>query len=625
MASAPLDGILRHLRRAVRPADGDDTDARLLERFTRSGDADAFASVVRRHGPMVLGVCRRVLGNDADADDAFQATFLVLVRKAASLRSREALANWLYGVAHRTALEARRAGARRRAKEAQVVPREEASEAGWDDLRERLDQELARLPDKYRTVLVLCDLEGRGRTEVAARLGCPEGTVASRLARARTMLARRLGRCGPAASAGALAAALARHAAGAAVSLPLMDLTVRTAKELTAGAATIAAVTSARVASLTEGVLKSMLLSKLRIATVLLLGAALVGAATVGALYQIHAGEPAAAARADDPGAPGSPAPAPKPEAPELKEPKLRTVLGPHSVTYCVSLSPDGETLSFGGPDELVQLWDVSSGERRAALGRHNSNVNSVAFSPDGKTLAAGTSEEITVWDLKTRKETRTLKGHANHVNSVAFSPDGKRLVSAGRDNKMILWDLATGETVWTIEAHKNESYVARFSPDGKTLATGGGDNCVRLWDAATGKEKAAFKSRGHFGGFVGLAFSPDGKTLAAGVHGGLESGSIKLWDVETGKNTATFRDLKGDWVQRVAFSPDGRTLAAAMNEGRRSGWIELWDVETGKNTASWNGHDDVVGFLKFGADGKTLLSVSGDGVAKLWDLPTVK
>src|SRR6516164_632310 len=137
------------------------TDGNLLDLYVRQKDEAAFEALVRRHGPMVLGVCRRILGNGPDAEDAFQATFLVLVRKAASIRPAGMVGNWLYGVAHRTALEARRSAAKRRAKEAQVAPRTETPGDNLAHLRPLLDQELDRLPDKYRAALVLCDLQGR--------------------------------------------------------------------------------------------------------------------------------------------------------------------------------------------------------------------------------------------------------------------------------------------------------------------------------------------------------------------------------------------------------------------------------------------------------------------------------
>src|SRR5215831_2854286 len=160
MPTSSMTPLLRHLRQAAFRADtGDLSDGQLLERFLSRREEAAFEVLVRRHGPMVLGVCHRVLHNSHDAEDAFQATFLVLVRKAASIVPREMVGNWLYGVAYRTALEASRAMAKRRAKEKQVseCPRRETANDVWAELRPVLDQELDRLPDKYRVVLVLCD------------------------------------------------------------------------------------------------------------------------------------------------------------------------------------------------------------------------------------------------------------------------------------------------------------------------------------------------------------------------------------------------------------------------------------------------------------------------------------
>jgi len=246
------------------------TDGNLLDLYVRQKHGAAFEALVRRHGRMVLGVCRRVLGNSHDAEDAFQATFLVLVRKAASIRPSGMVGNWLYGVAHRTALEARRSIAKRRAKEAQVAPRTESPEDTLAHLRPLLDQELPRLLDKYRAVLVLCDLEGRTRREAAQQLGLPDGTIASRLSRARIILAKRLTRHGVTLSGGVLAAALAQEAASASTPLSLVLATVKAATAYAAGPAAATATVSAQVSALTEGVLKTMLLSKLKISVLLL-------------------------------------------------------------------------------------------------------------------------------------------------------------------------------------------------------------------------------------------------------------------------------------------------------------------------------------------------------------------
>src|SRR5262249_13941203 len=189
---------LQHLRRVLRDGAGL-TDGQLLKDYISRRDEAALAVLVQRHGPMVWGVCRRVLHNHHDAEDAFQATFLVLVRRAASIASPGLLANWLYGVAHQTALKARATAHKRKGREQQVadMPEPAAVEQDpWNDLRPLLDQELSRLPDRYRAVLVLCDLEGETRKEAARQLGLPEGTVGSRLARARALLAKRLAQRG---------------------------------------------------------------------------------------------------------------------------------------------------------------------------------------------------------------------------------------------------------------------------------------------------------------------------------------------------------------------------------------------------------------------------------------------
>jgi RNA polymerase sigma factor (sigma-70 family) len=267
--------FLHQVRRTVLVHDGAAlTDGQLLACFVERREQAALAGLVRRHGPMVWGVCRRLLRHHQDAEDAFQATFLVLVRKAASVRPRERVANWLYGVACTTAHRARVANARRRSKERQVpdMPEPAAPEpAAWRDMRPLLDDELRLLPDKYRILIVLCDLEGKTRKEAAQALGCPEGTVAGRLARARALLARRLARRGLAVSGGALAVALGRHAASAAVPALVLSSTIRAVSLSAAGQAV--GLIPAQVAALTEGVLRAMLLQKIKALTVFLLAA----------------------------------------------------------------------------------------------------------------------------------------------------------------------------------------------------------------------------------------------------------------------------------------------------------------------------------------------------------------
>jgi RNA polymerase sigma factor (sigma-70 family) len=263
MATSRMSEAIQHLRRGVLLQEGAGlTDGQLLGCFIEHRDEAAFAALVRRHGPMVWGVCRRLL-NHHDAEDAFQAAFLVLVRKAASVVPGERVANWLYGVAHQAALQARRTATRRGAREKQVTAMPEpavAEQVLWRDLQPLLDQQLSRLSDAHREVIVLCDLEGKTRKEAARHLGLPEGTVGSRLARARAMLAKRLARHGLAMSGVALAAVLSLQAASAGVPTSVVFSTIKAASVFAAATA----VSPAEVAALTEGVLRAMLVNKLK-------------------------------------------------------------------------------------------------------------------------------------------------------------------------------------------------------------------------------------------------------------------------------------------------------------------------------------------------------------------------
>jgi RNA polymerase sigma factor (sigma-70 family) len=350
MASSPASEILGHLRRtALLPAGAGVTDAELLELFVAARDEAAFAALVRRHGPMVWGVCRRVLAGHQDAEDAFQATFLVLVRKAASVVPRAMLANWLYGVAYQTARNAGAGLARRRRRERQVSPMPEpaAPQAGLSsDLLGVLDQELSRLPDKYRIAIVLCDLEGKTRKEAADQLGVPEGTLSGRLSRGRAMLARRLTRRGLAVTGGTLAIALSQHALSASVPAAAVSATIRAAGLLAAGHAAAGAV-SARAAALAGVVVRAMLLTKLKVATAVLLLVCAAGVGAAGLAYQVHsAGSVPRSARAARRPADTAPEvrqrqPAGDATQPDRDRPK---VTRSKETTYITSpLDPDGE------------------------------------------------------------------------------------------------------------------------------------------------------------------------------------------------------------------------------------------------------------------------------------------
>ncbi|HKB04271.1 MAG TPA: sigma-70 family RNA polymerase sigma factor, partial [Gemmataceae bacterium] len=262
---------IRHLCETG-PADDSRSDAELLGAFVARRDANAFAALVRRHGPMVFGVCRRLLGHAQDAEDAFQATFLVLARRAATVAPRDLVGPWLYGVAFRTAQEARRMAARRRARETPLAdPPHPAVEPNSipSDLSAVLDQELSRLPDRLRLPVVLCDLEGRTRRDVARQLGIADGTLSNRLAAARRQLAKRLTSRGVTLPAGGLAVVLAQTGTSA-VPPALVEATVR------AAVSPASELASTMVNTLSHEVVKAMYLTKLKVlaTVVIVLGAA---------------------------------------------------------------------------------------------------------------------------------------------------------------------------------------------------------------------------------------------------------------------------------------------------------------------------------------------------------------
>jgi RNA polymerase sigma factor (sigma-70 family) len=255
MAGRQPSALVRIVRRMAVSESTETADGQLLRRFVRDGDAQAFAALVDRHGPMVLGVCRRMVGDIHEAEDCFQATFLVLARRAGAVGRPERVGGWLHGVACRVASRARHVLARRRARESQAVdlPRgDSCDELIWRDLRPVLDEEVGRLPERYRLPFVLCYLDGRTNEEAAGLLGCPKGTVLSRLATARERLRRRLTRRGITLSVALLGTMIAEHAT-ATVPVALVQSTL----------SSVAGSISADVAVLVKGVFLTMRIHRL--------------------------------------------------------------------------------------------------------------------------------------------------------------------------------------------------------------------------------------------------------------------------------------------------------------------------------------------------------------------------
>jgi RNA polymerase sigma factor (sigma-70 family) len=288
MTSADGNTVISYLRMTLCAGTwGGAPDEELLEQFVTQRDEAAFAALLRRHGPMVWGVCQRLLAHRQDAEDAFQATFLILARKAAAIGRRQLLANWLFGVARRAALNMRamRARCARHEQSCGDLPDVQATiETPWDDLHAILDEELARMPAKYRLPLLLCGLEGMTHADAGKCLGWPTGTVAGRLSRGRELLRTRLLRRGVTVPAAALAAVLAPDAVSAAVPPQLIATSVRSAAALVTAGQSAATVVSPAVATLMHGVLRKMWLARLLTCTALMAAVALTlaGAGAIG-------------------------------------------------------------------------------------------------------------------------------------------------------------------------------------------------------------------------------------------------------------------------------------------------------------------------------------------------------
>jgi RNA polymerase sigma factor (sigma-70 family) len=636
MTGMQFGSVLRRIRELIDSrAASDRSDSDLLERFVRERDEIAFEAIVRRHGPLVLGVCRRILFDPQDVEDAFQATFLVLVRKANSIGRRERLGNWLYGVAQRIAVRARAYAARRRARERQVEDTaavEPSGDALWRDLSGVLDEEVRRLPEKYRTPFLMCYLEGKTNDEAAQALGCPRGTVATRLARARDRLRRRLLRRGVTLSAGLLAATLARNAT-AAVPETLVGATVQTAMLVAAGRAVVAA----PIAFLMEGVMHEMLIHKLKVlATVVLTVGLSVGAGVLG--YRALAADP----KKDDPKTPLQTAERPDPKKkdepkgkegdeakPALAWRKAGNWQASSGKIVALALSANGKYVATAGEpgdplkinekndfekqlaEMLPKLWDAPTGKKQATLGGQMAmgNVGAMAFSPDGQTVVVA-DVNVTFWDAAKAKVKRSVNEQIT-VTALAFSPDGKNIAGVRADGIIRVYDAETTKVRHTLRPAKNALPASSLAitPDGKYLASGDANGTATIWDLSNGKVKTTHKLKAG-----PLVFSPDGQWVA----GDAGRGAVDVWDLSTGKLKTTLKGPAKDVEMfQLAFTPDGKTLAA----GGLDGALILWDLAAEKELVTLKGHKTIITGLAFAGDGKTLASSDQNGNVFVWAL----
>jgi WD40 repeat protein len=305
-----------------------------------------------------------------------------------------------------------------------------------------------------------------------------------------------------------------------------------------------------------------------------------------------------------------------------LADPKLDQYLsGNTGPVVSVAFSPDGSTLASGTYGRDILLWDVNTRQIIGKLKGHSNIIRSIAFSPDGKWMASGSQDKtIILWDAKTGQPVHTLNGHLGAVTSISFSRDGRTLASGSIDKTVMLWDVETGQLKHKLSGHTSIVRKVAFSPVGMTLASGSDDGTILLWNGATGESLGKLLVK-HTDPVLkidlssavdSIAFSRDGKTLASGDR----DKDVILWDVQTGKRIHTL-SRHSDAVWAVAFSPDGNTLAS----GSADRTIILWDTNTGQFLDQLKGHTELINSLSFSPDGSTLASGSGDSTIILWNM----
>jgi RNA polymerase sigma factor (sigma-70 family) len=629
-------------------------DAVLLKRFVTADDRGAFELLVARHGPMVLGTARRLVGNSHDAEDVFQAVFLSLARGARSICRGRALPAWLHKTTCRVAARLR---AGRRIVSVPVSPErtvecDPAAGLLWQEVCQALDEELERLPQRLRSPLLLCHLSGLTRDEAARQLGWSVSTLKRRLEEGRKLLRLRLERRGIAAVGLALAV-LTPGTLQASVGKALLDSCLGLV--FPKGAAVPATISALVLASGMKGLaMKSILASLAAIA----LGVGIYAAAgsadpvgqPVGPEVANGKAEELAGASANE----QKPArvdlygdPLPEGAIARLGTVRLRQSGGLRALVF----SPDGKSIITGGRSSALHQWDLATGKELRRFTGPETGVAHVTFSPDERTLIAVNEEgSVWLWDTVTGKESRridgnlkrkyviavarqgellafheqgtirvcnpttgqtiqSLKGHQRPIMALAFSEDSKKLWSASTDGTTRLWDLSTGNEIGQFVGKDllGTRCIAVDEKRGK-LVTGDGKT-ARIWDIGSGKQIGQLSGDDSY--ISAVAFVPDGLSVAAGTTGG----RVRICEVASGK-TLWQSHTHGGQVNSLVFSPDGKLLASGTAESA----IQLLNVATGKPIHDFGGPQERVSSVVFSPDGQTVATAAWDGSIRLWD-----
>ena len=654
MAAHP-ERLLRHLRRLViAPSSDPATDAGLLDRFVRCNDEDAFATLVARHGPMVFGVCRRVLRDAHQAEDVAQATFLVLASKARTIRRADALAAWLHRTAQHLALKSRRTDTCRRQREMRsyLASADTSQPDPLDELTVRellaiFDEELQRLRTAYRLPLILCCLEGQTQEKAARQLGWSPGAVKGRLERGRAQLHRRLVKRGVSLSA-VLVALEGLHGTSSALGMPpgFITATLLAAARFVATTRNTDATIAAGPLTLADEAVRRMAVAKTKIMLALLLTVG-VAVAGVGALTrQGLAARQEEERQADEPqlrsGAveQRKPVDAKQPaRADRLADPlpvgaltRLGTLrwrvpgevasiaFAPNGKVVAIASLPGGDPRNHG-----LYFFDAANGKLTQHIGLADTFFERIAFSPDGRRLACTCTVEaddrhkntVQIWEWPDGRKIREFDGAG--LQWLGWSADGEPLGIFLANGAVLLRKLAGNEHQFEakdLPDHGRDLGRCAYAAGGKILAVPDERAIIHVWDTATGKERCALQAKGDY--VRSVALTPDGRTVASLAWGPDISRTVQLWDVASGKVTHTVVVSRENQTA-VAFTPDGKTLSTI-------GWlgVRFWDVATGRARGRTQGVDSFAPSVAFPADSNTLATTENySGVIHLWDVAT--
>jgi RNA polymerase sigma factor (sigma-70 family) len=588
-----LHTVVPSLRRILDPERSNLADGELLEAFLHDRDQNAFEALVRRHGPRILSLCRRIVG-ETGADDAFQVVFLTLARKGGLLRKRQSVAAWLYRVAQHVAVRARAREQRRRQVEGTMGKPPETRTPEGAESREVvavIEAELAELPEKYRAVLLLCGVEEKTHDEAARLLGLPKGSMSKRLARGRDLLRRRLARQGVALSAGSLASACATDVAHALVPDALLQTTVRHSLPVALGRTLQQATAhlSANVAELFKETLPTMLSTKNKL-WLLLLAVALLTAATGVSLALVRGKHSDDASRSDSP--------APSVARASGSSSQFSPGSNSSNVTPASSSQP-ADSSSAENPKPLLdskgdELPLGAVARMGSARLRQSQFASCVAFSRDGKLLAVGTSPNIApfgglihIWDAGSGKQVQRLEGHARAISAVRFTADGKHVVSSSWDGTLRLWDVTTGKEEGILKGQQPSALCFAITSDGKTLYSGGSDGLVHVWDMESGAETLTLAKQK--GLITGIDLSADDSQLVTTSS----DGAVKLWDLNKLEQPMSLELAKGQTPDMPLFASSGKLVyggyAAEKGFERHIEGVKAWDVKTGKEVQDYH------------------------------------